>query len=794
MLSPILCFLFAYSLGIIAAKFSNIPFVVVLVMMVGSVSLVFYLSVKRKVPFQVIIAIVFLAGLFAYKFATLPPPKNNISNFINDKYVTLAGMIADEPRATADKTLFTLDAKKMGERSVSGKVKIYLNGGSQGVAYGCNIKVKGILSKITSTGNFGLLSYTELMEDRGVYAQFRGRTQSLKVLGGNSGNPVKKLTIAIKNKLFASLRKTLKEPYSSLLGSIIFGSKVSPLPDDIKENFRNAGVVHLLVVSGLHMSILLGVTASLLKGAGLSSRIRAVLVSVFNFMFVVMVGAGPSVIRAGIMGEVALLTNIFQRENEFYNTLAFSGLILLIMNPLNIFAVGFQLSFMATWALFYVAPAFEEKLKGKMPPFFANLISIAIAPALATSPIILYNFGQVSFVSIFANMSIIPWIQVIVVLGFFSVLAGAVFLPISMIINNFLLLLLMVLNSIVYFYSHLPFACRFFVPPALPMIVGYYIIVGWGVEMLKGKVKFKLNKFRIAFAVLAALSVLVWTFAASASSGSPPLKNELAITIIDVGQGDSILIESPSGKTMLIDGGGRHQAKGAKESIGKKIVIPYIHKRGINELDVVVLTHPHDDHVGGLASVIEAVPVKMVIDSGRPHTSYSYLKFLKLIDKKGIAYKLGRRGQTIDLGGGVKGFILYPTNSIVKSQETDLNDVSIVIKLVYKDFSMLFTGDMEHGGEKFLLKHRARLKSEVLKAGHHGSRTSTTYKFLKAVDPKYAIISVGLKNKFGHPSKEIIDRLKKAKVKIYRTDEDGAVLIRTDGKKLIFTAKKATNI
>lgn len=766
-------------------------------LMVVSFGIFTYAIYRKQASSFLVVILVFICGIFAYSFKTVDPSKYNVIHFAKDNYLTCIGIVDDDPRVMEDRAIFVVRIEKLiyqrRELASSGKINVFLWGKADDLGYGCRVRIEGILSRIGSADNFGILSYSELMEEQGISAQLRGRAGDLKVLDRRSGNPVCKLIILINKRLFASLRRTMKEPYSSLLGSIILGSKASPLPEDMTENFRNAGVMHLLVVSGLQVSILLGVIVSILKTFGLSSFFRFIAASIFNFLFVIMTGAGSSIIRAAIMGETALFANIFQKENEFYNSLFLSGLVLILMSPLNLFSIGFQLSFLATWALFYIAPAIEEKLKVRMPGFIAGLLSIAVAPTLATTPVILYNFGQLSFISVVSNLAIIPWVEAVVVIGFFSILAGPIFLPIAFIINGFLSLVLQGLEIMVSFFSHLPFAYRFVRQPSLPLILGYYIILMWCVEMLKNRIKFRFDRTRIIVVLTAALIAIAWNFAASAVPGDQLIPGkQLVITVIDVGQGDSILVESSAGKTMLIDGGGRYQddKKKIKETVGKKIIVPYLRKRGINKLDVVVLTHPHDDHVGGLVSVLEAVPVKLVIDPGKPHTSYSYIKFLKLVEKKKIPYKLGRRGMVIDLGEGVKGYLMYPTDTVMGSSDTGLNDVSIVMKLVCKDFAMLLPGDLEIRGERDLIEKKTDLRSDILKAGHHGSKTSTSRRFLDAVKPKYGVISVGAKNKFGHPSGKTLEALQNAGVKVYRTDLNGAVMIRTDGKKLTITTAK----
>jgi competence protein ComEC len=541
------------------------------------------------------------------------------------------------------------------------------------------------------------------------------------------------------------------------------------------------GVIHLLVVSGTQVSIILASVLALCGYFGLSGTPRLITVTLANLIFAVMVGAGPSIVRAAVMCEAALIAKAFERENDFYNSIAISAFVLLVLNPLNLFDIGFQLSFMATWALFYVAPAIEEKIVKYVPVCLSGMVAISIAPTIATTPIIFYNFGQVSFVSIISNFLIVPWVEITVILGFVSTLTGLLFLPIAYVLKNTLTLILAILNGIVFLFSGFPFACKYFAPPGLLVILIYYIILVGGIETMRGRLKIDPCKAAAVILALLCIALLSW--------GSSHAAGDLVVTFIDVGQGDSILIESPSGQKALIDGGGRQETVSSRsikkeDPVGKSIIVPFLRKKGIGKLDLVILTHPHDDHVAGLPYVLEKIKVDMVLDSGQPHTSRGYYRFLKLIEQKKIPYKLARAGQVVDLGAGVKGYILHPSQPLISGTASDLNNNSIVIKLDYGKTTFLFMGDAGFEGEDRMLSKGYSLINDVLKVGHHGSMTSTSVKLLESVMPKYAVISVGAKNKFGHPTPETLRRLENFNVKVYRTDLDGAVIFRSDGEKV----------
>lgn len=277
-------------------------------------------------------------------------------------------------------------------------------------------------------------------------------------------------------------------------------------------------------------------------------------------------------------------------------------------------------------------------------------------------------------------------------------------------------------------------------------------------------------------ALAGAVVLLLWIWAYLPQT---PL---LTVTFLDVGSGDAIVIRAPGGETALVDAG---PSSLSGTDAGERVVLPYLARNGVRTLHAVVLTHPHEDHVGGMASVVVGVDVNMVIDTGAPHGSPGYVKLLETIDKKDIPYHIARRGDEIRLGE----VSLRVLNPPTYREGASLNNRSIVLKAQYGNTSFLLTGDAELEAELDMARNCPGLESNVLKVGHHGAATSTSEQFLAAVNPEIAIISVG-RNSFGHPSKQTLDRLQRHGVRIYRTDKSGGITIRSDGESLrISTAK-----
>lgn len=255
--------------------------------------------------------------------------------------------------------------------------------------------------------------------------------------------------------------------------------------------------------------------------------------------------------------------------------------------------------------------------------------------------------------------------------------------------------------------------------------------------------------------------------------------NTMSVVVLDVGQGDSLLVRSPAGETMLIDAGD-------SERVAEAVIVPTLHKLGVSRLDYMVLTHPHQDHVGGMPTVLSALPTDTAVLSGQVSTNLAYRNWLSLIQQgKAKALKAGS-GTVLDIGAGASAEVLNPPDRLFDND----NDNSLVLRLVYDQVAFLLMGDAERDAIAALLRANADLKSAVLKVGHHGSSNATTDALLNAADPRYAAISVGASNPFGHPHRETMELLNKHGVKVYRTDRDGSITIETDGKSVTVSTTK----
>lgn len=257
----------------------------------------------------------------------------------------------------------------------------------------------------------------------------------------------------------------------------------------------------------------------------------------------------------------------------------------------------------------------------------------------------------------------------------------------------------------------------------------------------------------------------------------PPLGPSLRVDFIDVGQGDSIFIHTPDGANALIDAG--------EEEYGSKVV-DHLRRAGVRRLDLLVMTHPHSDHIGGMPAVLDAFPVGTVLDSGYNHGTSLQKDVLQIIADKKISYRLAKAGKVLPLGSKARLEILGPPDPLLSGTESDANNNSVVIRLDYGKVSMLLTGDIELEGQGELIASHRDLESQVLKVSHHGSSDGTTLELIRLVRPEYVVISVGADNEYGHPHRKTLRMLSQERTgaQLFRTDRDGTVTIRTDGRRI----------
>ena len=424
-----------------------------------------------------------------------------------------------------------------------------------------------------------------------------------------------------------------------------------------------------------------------------------------------------------------------------------------------------------------------------------EILSVTISAQLAIMPVMLYHFNMFSTYFFITNLLVSFIIGPIIILGIIIVVLPIFLFPFSGIISKVLEILL---QSLIYIsnISKLPISKIYISTPKIWQIILYYLIsiiynnifcvynykkinyTQKRVKNLIAVIKYKIAKNKIKFYKILVIIILGYSIIQL-------IPNKLKINFIDVGQGDCCFIETPNNKTILIDGGG---SLSDSFDVGKSIVLPYILDKGYTKVDYIFISHFDQDHVGGILTILKELKVGRVFIPRQEENTDNYQKFLKNIKDKKIKVNVVEAGDVINVERDLYIKVLWPGKEQIR--ENILNNNSMVLKLNYNKFSMLFTGDIEEIAEKQILKkykYSNNLSSTILKVAHHGAKTSTTKKFLDKVNPKISLIGVGKNNKFGHPSDIILNRLKERCIIIYRTDEKGEINININkrGKVLI---------
>ncbi len=472
---------------------------------------------------------------------------------------------------------------------------------------------------------------------------------------------------------------------------------------------------------------------------------------------------------------------LINRNRNLNISLFFAAFLILLLNPLILYDAGFLLSFIVTFFIINLSPVLQG-LFSKIVVWIKKPLAVSTAAWIGIFPLSAYFFSKVSIISIVSNIFIIPLTGIAVILGFITFFIGLTSISLAGIVANINYLVLNLITLIAKSFSSLPFAFIYVAQPSIMVIILYYLTVYFIIDMFYKKILSQKIKKKAALIIIPVilLIIIIQVFY--------PADN-LKVNFINVGAGDCILIEAPNKINILIDGGGTPQGD---FDVGSKIVIPYLRRKGINKINLLVLTHPHLDHLEGLLPVIKEFKVDMVLDSGLICDSSEYKEFISLIQKKGIPYHQAKAGDNFIFNNNLEIFLLNPLYDSAFYDQSDFNNASIVVKLFYKNTDFLFTGDIEEAAEKKLLIWQNILQSDILKVGHHGSATSTNLEFLDKVDPSIAVITVG-KNHFGHPSQKIIERLEDKNIQIYRTDEDGTIIIRTNGHEYWIRTLKGNN-
>ncbi len=751
---PLLIVTISYILGIIIGVYFQQS--ILFILLAGIIGIVFWKIIKMK---KIIIIAICIVPCLLSCLQT-----NNLNNKYSKMYnldnesIAINGTVCSQIKETDYKysTNIKLENKL--------KLTVYIDKKEDvsKLEYGNKISVIGTYKKPTESRNYKGYDYMKYLKTKKICGSLIVDGE-VKLIKTKNINPIftiiNKLSLIFKQ----NLRKLLPKQEAELEQGILLGD-TSDIESEIKEDFRKCNLSHMLAVSGAHLSYLVLGINTVLSKKSFGIRRRKILSIIFILIFMVIVNMSPSVVRAGISTIIAIFATLIYRKQDTYTTISIALLLTLLNNPFAIFDVGLQLSYLATLSIIVFYSKFTQKqFNNKVKKYLYESAMLTFSANILILPITIYEFNTIPINSIMSNLLAGPLLGICIILGMFTVIISIILFPVSKLIAFPLQIILKILIKIIELISKIPFGNYTVKTPWFIVVFLTYVIIATLIYNKK-----KITKILTMITLIIFIAMQVFAFV--------NIEGKLKIYFIDVGQGDSMLVKTIKGKNILIDGGG---SKDPDYDIGEKILVPYLLDRRIKTLDYVIISHFDEDHATGVAQILGKIDVSSIILTRQLEENDIYRHILSIAKEKKIKLIYVKEGDVLKIGG-IKISIIHPENKLMINNP--MNNNSIVCKVEYNSFSMLLTGDIEMEAEELILRKNINLKADVLKVAHHGSKTSTTGEFLKAINPKVALIGVGKNNNFGHPSNEVIQRLKENGTRIYRTDENGEISITVNKK------------
>ncbi len=802
MKKPVILPLIALVTGIITAAAMHIP-ASALYLFLFPCMVCLSLSLIKKMPFLAVITLVlsfyFLGALHINLYCNPKSSKKDICRFTGEPgTVTIEGVISHPPRISHDKTRLVMESVRiLREKTalpVSGNVLLTLKGSEYRYAYGDYIRAETKLRRPHSFKNPGGFDYERYLLYQGIGVRgFVGDPSRIVRIRQNCGNSMRGMIERYRTLIRDTISGTVPEPESRILHALILGEHEG-IPDRVRDNFNRAGVSHLLAISGLHVGIVASlfffVIKTLMKlSECLLLRFNIIKVSAFLSIMPIIgyasiAGFRISTIRATIMILAFTVALLIGRERDLLNILAFAALSILVFDPTSLFDVSFQLSFAAAASILMIVPMAQSllyrKKRNDMNRFLRSACSIALfvtaslAATAGTAPLIALYFNRLSTLTLLSNLFLIPLIGFLVLpLGIVSTIMVLISPSLAALSFWFAGFFVALARAIIDFMASFPLSIITMATPSLLEITLYYLFLICLIGLIAASLS---GKRRLPYGIILAVILSIFVTQALWFHYQDRCGSNLEITFIDVGQGSSTLIKFPGGEKMLVDGGGLYDTF----DIGEYVVAPFLLHEKIKGLDVVVLTHPDRDHLGGLPYILEHFETGEVWTNGESSGTAVYHDFIATIDHAAIPHRIISTATEPVLFGNTKITILNPPEAVDgKNPGTcdSTNDNGIVMKIENDTIALLLSADISSMVEHRLSEGDRFLKSTALLVPHHGSRTSSSQSFVEAVRPDIVIISCGFENTFGLPHPEVIERYENIGADIFRTDLHGAVTL-----------------
>lgn len=639
------------------------------------------------------------------------------------------------------------------------------------VSPGTSCKAAGKLELPEGSRNPNAFDYKEYLYHNGVYWIFTIKTVELESCFSFSDDLMTRLERYRQLEMNA-IAESFPVETAALFNALIFGDK-SLFDPTTKDAYRKIGIIHLLAISGLHVALVSGFFRFGWIRLGLTKEKADLLLFLFLPLYTILTGLAPPVLRASGMLMLIIATRYSRFRLPSIDAVSIALMIMLFLNPFLLYDTGFRLSYSVSFALILSS----KKILAAFDNYIHQIVAMSLVAQLSAMPIILFSFYEISTFSLFTNLLFIPLFSFIVLpavllLYFIFSLAGVFPVNVQMPIETAIHLM----NKLSVLLAELPGAAIVVGRPGGVMLFFIIISVSFFFRRWEHQ-KVQKKKIRHAELFLPILPLLV-------QIAIPYVNPYGEIIFIDVGQGDSIFIKLPFNKgNYLIDSGGatgfwdeEWRERREKFDPGKDTVVPLLKSKGIRRLDKLILTHGDGDHIGGASAVIDEIKVGQLVLPKFSDRADLEQQVIEKAKKSKVSIYYGGEGTSWQVAGNTFRIL----NPSVKSG--DRNEDSIVLFAEIGGRNWLFTGDLGTKGEKLIIEKYGHMEIDILKVGHHGSKTSTSEEFLENLHPERAVISVKKKNRYGHPSKEVLDRLKSKGIKIYRTDENGAIIYRFQGE------------
>jgi competence protein ComEC len=740
-------------------------------------------------------------GAAAYvRTAPGPPPRLDVKG---REIVVLTGCVVEPPAISGERERFVLEI----ERGARAQVTSYTRDGEAlpALRYGQLVEADVRVRRPHNYGNPGAFDYESWLARREIYWTASGPARDLRVLPGRCGSRFQQAMMDLRQTALARIERLFPDRYQGgMMQAILIGQSYQ-LQKVWTEDWRSTGTFHALVISGTHVAVLTSFLWFLLRLCFVPQSMATLLTVLAAWLYALVTGWQTPCVRSAAGLTLFLVAGYFFRRKRPLNLLAAVAIVYLLADPRQLFDPSFQLTFLAVGFLGVFAMPLMEATSGPLarglsgltdtgrdlhlPPRVAQfriemrllVRTFGVHPLLVTLParvlffvyevmavsgivqlglalpMVVY-FHRVGLSGLSANAAIVPLMSIVVPAGFVAIFTGWHW--VAAIVGGCLWLS----QKVVSWHASIEPEWRVPTPPVwLAVTIAAALIAAASTR----------GRWRAAagLGVGVALAMLfVHPFAARVEAGA------LEVTTIDVGQGDSILVVFPDGKRMVVDGGGIPRSQ---LDIGEDVVAPYLWDRSFRSVDVVALSHAHEDHIGGLPALVSAFHPRELWTGATPESgSWGELR--------GRAARTGTVVRPLTAGsqfafGGAEVDVLAPAADYAPAAVPKNND-SLVLRVRFGRHAFLLAGDIERQVEWAMLDGSPR--ADVLKVAHHGSKTSTTEQFLKAVSPSFAIVSAGLDNSYGHPHPDVLERLERHRAVVLRTDLDGMITVRSDGRRL----------